>query len=162
MAIKSVKNGVETVTFTNCVVKSYAREERVMSDVYDFVNRAVVFNVETNSFDDIPVYNFQLDSITVTVDASPAIESLYILSEEVKAAEAKLNELKRSMNRQIESMKAPVKGRTIKVVKGRKVPVGTVGTCCWVGESRYGVRVGLKTPAGETLWTAASNVEAVI
>ena len=30
MAIKSVKNGVETVTFTNCVVKSYAREERTV------------------------------------------------------------------------------------------------------------------------------------
>lgn len=54
-----------------------------------------------------------------------------------------------------------MKGETIKVVKGRKVPVGTEGVCFWVGENQYGWRVGFSTAEGETCWTALSNVEVV-
>lgn len=61
-----------------------------------------------------------------------------------------------------------MKGKTVKVVKGRKVPVGTTGVCFWVGEGKsfnYGAtrpwRVGFKDASGETFWTALSNVEVV-
>lgn len=54
-----------------------------------------------------------------------------------------------------------LKGQRVKVVKGRKVPVGTEGRCFWVGEGQWGWRVGLETDEGETHWTALSNVEAV-
>jgi len=72
--------------------------------------------------------------------------------------------------------KVPRKGRTVKVVKGRKVPVGTVGTVIWYGEGKnFGpvpryrggwsttapMRVGVKDAAGTVHWTAASNVEVV-
>lgn len=58
--------------------------------------------------------------------------------------------------------------KKVKVVKGRKVPIGTVGTVFWVGMqnySRYGnwwswkVRLGFKTEAGETFFTNEVNVE---
>ena len=53
-----------------------------------------------------------------------------------------------------------VKGQTVTVVKGRKVPVGTTGTISWIGEDNYGkARVGIRTEAGETVFTAESNVE---
>lgn len=63
-------------------------------------------------------------------------------------------------------------GKTIKVVKGRKVPLGTIGECFWMGSfdnSKYGdpwgiyttVRIGLKTPEGQVYWTALNNVEVV-
>lgn len=55
----------------------------------------------------------------------------------------------------------PRKGRLVRVVKGRKVPVGTEGTVIWYGEGRYGVRVGLKDADEKVHWTAASNVEVV-
>jgi hypothetical protein len=65
----------------------------------------------------------------------------------------------------------PRKGKLIRVVRGRKVPVGTTGTCIWRGpgkvfsfaQAKYGApdRVGLKTESGEVFWTAISNVEVI-
>lgn len=53
-----------------------------------------------------------------------------------------------------------LKGATVAVVKGRKIPVGTTGVVIWVGEDSWGkARVGFKDESGETFWTAASNVE---
>jgi hypothetical protein len=56
----------------------------------------------------------------------------------------------------------PEKGKTIKVVKGRKVSHGTVGVCIWRGRTQYGERVGLKDSNGQVFWTASSNVEVVL
>ena len=54
-----------------------------------------------------------------------------------------------------------IKGQTVTVVRGRKVPKGTTGTIIWIGDDAYGkARVGIKTEDGETHFTAASNVEA--
>lgn len=62
-----------------------------------------------------------------------------------------------------------VYGKTVEVVKGRKVPKGTVGKCFWVKRynySRYGdpwgiysdTRIGIKTPNGEVHFTSFDNV----
>ena len=54
------------------------------------------------------------------------------------------------------------KGAEVKVVKGRKVPVGTEGVVFWLGESTYQrgeMRVGFKASTGEKHYTALSNVE---
>lgn len=47
----------------------------------------------------------------------------------------------------------------MEVVKGRKVPIGTVGTVFWVGEGGFDGdrRLGIEGDDGETYWTAASN-----
>lgn len=54
------------------------------------------------------------------------------------------------------------RGDRVRVVSGRKVPIGFVGTVFWIGDSRYGVRVGLKVNANnraeEPQWTALDNV----
>lgn len=55
-----------------------------------------------------------------------------------------------------------LKGQTLVVVKGRKVPHGSTGVCFYSGEGRYGWRVGFETAAGETVWTDVRNVEAVV
>ena len=60
-------------------------------------------------------------------------------------------------------------GRTVEVVKGRKVPKGTIGKCFWLkryDNSKYGdpwgiygsTRIGIKTADGETYFTALNNV----
>ena len=54
----------------------------------------------------------------------------------------------------------PDKGKMLRVARGRKVAVGTEGLCFWIGQSAYGMRVGLKTPTGR-VFTAVSNVEVV-
>jgi hypothetical protein len=66
--------------------------------------------------------------------------------------------------------KMPAKGKTLKVVRGRKVPVGTVARCFWsdtkfrmdrimgVAFLGYEGRVGLETPSGR-VFTDVKNVE---
>lgn len=51
------------------------------------------------------------------------------------------------------------KGKTVKVVRGKKVPKGTVGRVFWIADGKWGVRVGLETASGETHFTALGNVE---
>lgn len=65
-----------------------------------------------------------------------------------------------------------VYGKTVKVVKGRKVPKGTTGTVFWVkryDNSKYGdpwgiysvTKVGIRDENGDAHFTAIDNVEIV-
>ena len=60
--------------------------------------------------------------------------------------------------------------KQVRVVKGRKVPIGTVGECFWMGStdySKYGdpwgiytkYRVGIKDTDENVYWTSADNIE---
>ncbi len=166
MAITSInKDGSTEVSFKGCVVAVYKKEERVMSDVYADVLYAKVYKADADTFEDVYVRAyFECDpgTSTATVDATQAIQDLYAAHQAVKAAEHALNEAKRSRTIALAALKAPAKGRTVKVVKGRKVPVGTVGECFWMGSNDFGARVGIKDASGNKHFTAASNVEAVI
>ena len=66
-------------------------------------------------------------------------------------------------------------GQQVKVVRGRKVPRGTVGECFWMGYKPYGyisyqanadevskaIRIGIRDTAGEVYWTTLNNVEVI-
>lgn len=57
-----------------------------------------------------------------------------------------------------------LKGSTLKVVRGRKVPQGTVGLCIWHGfgkKEAWGKRVGIKDSEGTVHWTAEKNCAVV-
>ena len=57
------------------------------------------------------------------------------------------------------------KGKSVVVVKGRKVPHGVRGVVFWEGEGglhNHGLRIGIKDAADTVHWTAASNVEVVL
>lgn len=57
----------------------------------------------------------------------------------------------------------PAIGRIAKVVKGRKVPVGTQGMIFWVGLDQYkedGIRVGIEAN-GQKHYTDAANIEII-
>lgn len=84
------------------------------------------------------------------------------------AAQARAEELRR-LDEEREAA-TPRKGKTVEVIRGRKVPIGTRGEVFWYGEGknfdRWGrgsapMRVGFKDAAGETHWTDAYNVEVV-
>lgn len=56
------------------------------------------------------------------------------------------------------------KGSRIRIVKGRKVPVGAEGTVIWWGVGNYGPRIGFipdAYPEGGAVWTAESNAIAI-
>jgi len=82
----------------------------------------------------------------------------------------------------------PDKGKRVRVVKGRKIEIGTEGKVFWFGKARSfstsprdghkkllramlgpdgkgekeGFRVGIQTDAGEKVFTAATNVEVIL
>jgi len=63
---------------------------------------------------------------------------------------------------QMESLKLEAtlaRGKTVRVVRGRKVPRGLEGEVTWYGENQWGPRVGIRDINGTVHWTAASNVE---
>jgi hypothetical protein len=47
---------------------------------------------------------------------------------------------------------------SVKVVGGRKVPVGTEGKLFWVGMTQFGKRVGFKDASDTVYWTAWGNI----
>lgn len=51
--------------------------------------------------------------------------------------------------------------KVVKVIRGRKVPIGTVGEVMWMGNSGYGESVGLRLLDGKVVFTAKRNVEVV-
>ena len=57
----------------------------------------------------------------------------------------------------------PTHGKTVKVVKGRKVPIGTVGEVYWSGKCQYSgnLRLGIRLTNGDKVFTAGSNVVVV-
>jgi hypothetical protein len=166
MAITTTKEGQVTETFfAGCVVKTFTREERVMSDVYADVLHATVYNVEKDAFEDVYVRAyFECDSGErgAAVDATPEVRDLYEAHQAVEEAKQHLLEAQRCRARMLAALKAPAKGRKVKVVRGRKVPIGTVGECFYLQDGDFGPRVGIKDADNQVHWTAAKNVEAVI
>lgn len=88
------------------------------------------------------------------VDATPEVIAAY-----AKYLET-VREKERIRRAEIEK-KTVRKGKTVKVVRGRKLPIGTVGLCFWTGATKFGYSVGIETPEGRK-FTALGNVEVVL
>lgn len=52
------------------------------------------------------------------------------------------------------------KGKTVEVIGGRKVPIGTIGQVFWIGNTMYGESVGIETKQGR-VFTSRSNVKVI-
>lgn len=87
-------------------------------------------------------------------DATPDIQEKFAAWKEVK----RIEQLAANAAKEAAT---PRKGKTIRVVRGRKVPIGTVGVVFWVGSNRFGEAVGFKDEAGNALFTSLKNVEVV-
>lgn len=102
----------------------------------------------------------------VTVDASPEMQekARLWLREKVKAYIPGLVE-----SHSHDRAQTITKGDTVRVVKGRKIPKGTVGKVFWKGETRFGWSVGValsdrKDASGkyaDVAFTSPSNLEVV-
>jgi hypothetical protein len=53
-------------------------------------------------------------------------------------------------------------GKLVRVVSGRKVPIGTEGYVFWEGDGQYGPRVGIIDEKEEVHWTSKLNVRVVL
>jgi hypothetical protein len=101
---------------------------------------------------------------TATPDATPEVLAAYDAWQAERTRKA-------AEQQAAAELATPRPGKTVRVVKGRKIPAGTVATVAWYGEGRvYGgsarrqgiapMRVGLSVD-GTSVYTDASNVEVI-
>lgn len=166
MAIRYTDGRVEHV---GRVLKVISKDERIMSDVYALVRYAVCVSEGTGAPVEIrlgdcefgqssQIASWELDATEAAiVEHAAYVERADRLARErayeIAAARAKISREREA--------KAVRKGRRVRVVRGRKVPIGTEGVCVWVGEGTWGERCGVKDAAGVVHWTASKNVEAI-
>lgn len=159
---------VAKVAYVGRTLAAYTKVERVMSDVWDNVRYVTVYTDEGN-FEDRPVG----DGETYTIDAPAELVARW---EEAKKLAAEWAEVRKRVAAKRAAEAAakreaatPRVGKTVRVVRGRKVPRGLTGTVVWYGAGKqYGYygeppyRVGIKDETGAVHWTDAKNVEVVV
>lgn len=134
------------------VVKTY------QSGGYDWLNEyAVVYSVNENG-----EYEFETKQVWTdiaycegwaTVDAPDEVRKAYykMLQDEQQARIDHYNAT------------ALIKGAEVKVVRGRKIPIGTVGRVFWTGPNRFDrgltKNVGIELEDGSRVFTSELNVE---
>jgi hypothetical protein len=170
MITTTKQDGSVEVTSTGCVVRVWGESVQVMSDIYEYHTYALAFDNDTGTFVRHFLYSdygTPSEKRSATVDATDEIVALYEASEAVKAAQKALEHAQNVRETALAEVRSPSRGKTLKVIRGRKVPVGTVGECTWFGVGKgYGYRpgrdrVGMKVN-GETVYTDAHNVEVVV
>lgn len=116
--------------------------------------------------------NFELQgpAADARVDATPEVKAAYA---EWKAEQDRIAAERAETARKAEAerrekdcermVKCPVVGSTVRVVKGRKVPVGTEGVVTWKGDDRYtgGTRIGIQDASGKVHYTNTDNAERI-
>jgi hypothetical protein len=101
----------------------------------------------------------------IDYDATPEVKQAYA---EYKAEEErKRKEIERKHDAWLAAERAkieaaiPRKGKTVRVVRGRKVPINTMGKVFWLGQTPYGESVGIELFDKSRVFTASRNVEVV-
>lgn len=145
--------------------------KQVMSDVWDDVPYVILWvdgrEVKLSRYNG-PGYHrsdVHIPYIPDEVDATPEVLEELAKERAARKVEADKQAREAAEKKRIEDeereRKAVKKGRMVRVVRGRKVPLGTQGVVFWMGESQWGWRAGFKTADGEVVWIDAKNVEAV-
>lgn len=145
-------------SYVGCVINIFERNGYQDSDFY-----ATVIDVETGKTIDI-----EYDSTrhgghgNAFIDVTKENYRKYLHN-------AKWNFIECCVDYEAKQAKRITKGKVVKVVKGRKVPVGTTGEVFWTKDVTYGIgyqsnevtRIGIKDKEGNIHWTYAHNVEVV-
>lgn len=155
----------EVTSHEGRVLSVYNREYRALSDVYTNATFALVVDPNDQVVEIMVNANFELDVSggRATVDATA--ECLQIKAEHDRkiAAAREAREAAARQAREEEERNRPVKGKQMVVARGRKVPVGTVGTVAYISGSGS---VLLKADnewqdrKASGVWVAAHNLKA--
>lgn len=117
-------------------------------------------------------FDLQYPAANAEVDATPEVKAAYaewkaeqdrLAAERARRnAEAEAKQRAEQWEKDCERLaKCPVRGSTVRVIKGRKVPVGTEGEVVWKGDDRWsgGTRIGIKDASGKVQYTNSDNAE---
>jgi len=169
MSVKTVSSGAVTESFVGCVVRVYSESVQVMSDIFEMHTYAVCYDADAREFKTVFVSSDYPggEKKSAEVDATESVKECYEAHLAVKAAEKALAKAKAVFEDATRYAARLGAGKTVKVVRGRKVKVGTVAKVKWAGECRaYAggteTRALLVLPSGEEVWTAGRNVEVVV
>ena len=111
------------------------------NDGYDCVINALVWDPATGEPRLVSYGSTMGMSGTAEVDSTPEVLAAYAAYE---AREAE----KRSISAEIRDRKrVDIRGRTVKVVRGRKVPIGTEGVIFWSGVRSFRFRLWYACPS---------------
>lgn len=124
---------------------------------------AIVFNPETGGFDQVHTGWWQVSTIDAPAEVVEAYEGLQSAKLALVRAERAVEALVKAEEDKVWEDQRVRKGKVVKVVKGRKVPKGTIATVKVRCESNWGGYSLLLTLAdGTEVWTNESNVEALV
>lgn len=126
----------------------------------------VYFDPEKASFER---YCTGYSPIGQPVDAPADVREAWALEQAARKARVLAFSAAQAIRQRVEEAAieaaTPSVGKTVRVVRGRKVPLGTEGVVKFYTESSYGYRptwrVLLVTPDGTKHWTDAHNVEVI-
>ena len=151
------------VTHAGVVLAIETRCERVMSDVWENMTYAIVWDAAEGRPNQVFLDGGGCErAAEAVVDATPDVVAAHDAwiaaraAEKAAAAEAKREQEAENRIRRVE------RGCWAVVARGRKVPKGTQGRVFWIGHSTYGWRAGLETEAGDTVWTALDNLDRIV
>lgn len=162
------------VTHVGCVVKTYGRDERIMSDVWAWVGYALVYapdykpeseydyrKPDQDGFLELAISNSEFPGdrwCRAEVDATPEVMATYQAMLARKEQERLEAERKEAEARARRIRLTPDRGKRVRVTKDRKVPIGAEGVVFWTGHDSYGrPKVGFNTDSGGVVWVAADN-----
>jgi hypothetical protein len=147
-------------TYEGLVVSGPHRTTYFLASDYGIGVYVIVWNPEKLTTEQVSVgyEDYGTDWYTeggaegITVDATPEVlEAVRIQEVEDRWC--------RDMIADLEDERTVTTGKAVEVYKGRKVPVGTTGIVRWMGDGKWGMRVGLKVEGQDKLvYTALSNV----
>ena len=132
------QTGEKVTTHVGRVLEVYRADYRAMSDVYTIATFATVINDDMSTTRVVVNANFECDTSEghAEVDAAPELR----VAVEAKAELARIiAQDERRQAIEAEEKKRPVKGKVMRVVRGRKVAKGTVGKVFWVRDGRVGL-----------------------
>lgn len=159
--VSSVPGEATHVGLVLGIEKKY--DVRVMSDVWADITFAKVWDAEAGRPVLVALGNTEFgSSAEAEIDATPEVVAAHDawLADE-KARKAAEDEARFEAGAETR-LRSVTTGCRAVVARGRKVPKGTEGRVFWIGQNAFGWRAGMKTDAGETVWTALSNLDRVI
>lgn len=124
-------------TYVGRVIRVHQRDYRAMSDVYTLATFATVVDDAGEVKEVLVNANFECDDSRgrAVVDATPEVLAIKATHDKKIADETERLNQAVLEERKAKELNRPVPGKKMEVVKGRKVPIGTVGTVAYVSGS---------------------------
>ena len=125
---------------------------------------AIIWDPSTNEFDEVVFADDRGPRGPVAVIDAPA-HVLQAWENELERRRLERrrvyteNERLRREEKEAEYKRTPRRGSVVRIVRGRKVPIGIVGTVFWVGDSQWGPRAGIESIERGREFIAMANIE---